>query len=134
MLETIKDSHCVHQIGIHFVWCTKYRHPILVDIIEIRVKQIIGEICREYGWKCKTIEVMPDHIHLFLQINPSDSPENVVKTIKSITAVGIFYSFPKLNSSKFWGSGLWSRGTYYGSVGNCSQETIIRYIENQKKK
>ena len=77
---------------------------------------------------------MPDHVHIFVQIHPTDTPVNVVKTLKSTTAIAVFCRFPELKKQKFWGSGLWSRGTYYGSVGQISQETVQRYIENQKSK
>lgn len=75
---------------------------------------------------------MPDHVHLFLQIHPTERLTDVVRTLKSISAVAIFYKFPNLKTNKFWGSGLWSKGTYYGSVGQVSQNTIVKYIENQK--
>ena len=134
MLEKISTNHAVHQIGYHLVWCTKFRHNILVNGVDVIVKRTIGQACGNYGWHCKAIEIMPDHVHLFLQVHHTDSPVNVVKTLKSLTAVAVFCTFPKLKGKKFWGSGLWSRCTYYGSVGNVSQETIKQYIASQKQK
>lgn len=46
--------------------------------------------------------------------------------------IHIFTAFPKLKERKFWGSGLWSRGCYYGSVGAVTEENVKMYIENQK--
>jgi len=80
------------------------------------------------------IEVMPDHVHVFLQINHIDSPCDVAKTLKSLTAITVFTRNPQLKGNKFLGTGLWSDGTYYGSVGNVSQETIRAYIDGQKKR
>jgi len=48
--------------------------------------------------------------------------------------VHIFNKFPKLKGRKFWGSGLWSRGTYYASVGHISEESVRKYIESQKER
>lgn len=133
MLKILKNDHSVHQIGLHLVWCTKYRHPVLVNGVDVVVKRVIGEACGQYNWTCHSVEVMPDHVHLFIQVSPTDTPTEVVKIIKALTAIAVFDLFPKLKGNKFWGSRLWSRGTYYGTTGNVSQEIIVKYIENQKR-
>ena len=73
-----------------------------------------------------------EHIHPFLEASPDEAPSMIARTLKSISAVHIFTAFPKLKERKFWGSGLWSRGCYYGSVGTITEESVKRYIENQK--
>jgi putative transposase len=133
-IELWKTNHSVNKIALHIVWCTKYRHQILTNGIDLLVQRIIAESCREYGWACRSIEIMPDHVHIFIQISPLDRPIDIVRTLKSLTAIAVFYKYPKLKGEKFWGSGLWSKGTYYGSIGQVSQETILKYIENQKVK
>ena len=129
------EDHAVSMLGMHLVWCTKYRKPVLdKPEVALLVKNIIGQACGVYGWACIEIEVMPDHVHLFMQLNHTDRPVDVVKTLKSITAVAVFTAFPQIKAQRFWGCGLWSRGAYYGSVGNVSQETIVKYIQQQTKK
>ena len=88
---------------------------------------------KEYGWNVESLEVMPDHIHLFIQIGPEDRPVDIAQVLKSISAVYIFTKFPELKGRKFWGSGLWSTGVYYGSVGNVNEQTIKEYINGQKQ-
>ena len=131
-MEAIHDNHCVHQLGLHLIWCTKYRHKVLVGMVEIEVKRIIAETCSIYGWIVHSVEVMPDHVHLFTQINPSVTPLQVASTLKSITAIQVFTLFPQLKGKKFWGSGLWSKSTYYGAVGQVNDEIIKKYIDGQK--
>ena len=75
---------------------------------------------------------MTDHIHLFVSAEPKVAPLAIASTIKSILTVDIFKNFEGLKQKKFWGSGLFSRGTYYGSAGAVSSEIIKKYIENQK--
>ncbi len=133
-LELWKGSHSVHQIAYHIIWCTKFRHQVLVGGPDIIVKQTIGQACLTYEWACRALEVMPDHVHCFIQVKHTDSPVNVAKTLKSLTALAVFCAYPKLKQQKFWGTGLWSPSTFYSSVGNISQETVHKYIEDQKSK
>jgi len=131
-MKLMKKGHAVHQIGYHIIFCTKYRQPILTNTVEMECKKIIAECCIEYKWFLKTIEVMPDHVHIFIQADTSLAPYRIVQTIKSISAVHIFSTFPKIKGAKFWGSGLWSKSYYIGSVGNMSKSVVERYINNQK--
>lgn len=129
---TRSTQHCKFNINYHLVWCPKYRHQVLTGQVEAYFKRLIDNICKHYEYEILAIEVMPDHIHLFVSVKPYISPTEVVKTIKSISAVWIFKKFPTLKKRKFWGSGLWSKGYYVGTAGTVSAETIQRYIENQK--
>jgi len=131
-MHNINENSCIHELGLHLVFCTKYRKAIFTGAIEVELKEIIGQTCAEYGWKVQALEIMPEHIHLFIQVGPEDQPVDVARTLKSISAVQIFAKFPNLKGRKFWGSGLWNRGCYYGSVGNVNAETISKYIDNQK--
>lgn len=130
--EIRSTKHCKYNINYHIVWCPKYRHQVLTGKIEEYLKRLIYNICKRYNYEILSIEVMPDHIHLFVSTKPYVSPTEIVKTLKSITAIWIFRKFPKLNKQKFWDSGLWSKGYYIGTAGTVTAETIQRYIENQK--
>ena len=102
------------------------------DAIAIELKRILAETCSVYGWLLQEIEVMPDHVHVFVQADHTTAPLQIAQTLKSISAVHLFHAFPKLKGRKFWGSGLWSRGTYYATVGHIAEEVIRKYIESQK--
>lgn len=132
MLEQINHNHSVSQLAVHFVWCTKYRHKVLVNLAEEVVKQTITEACMVYNYKLITLEVMPDHVHCLLQLPPTEAPINVAKTLKSLTAIAVFKTCKSLKLNKFWGSGLWSNSTYYGSIGETTSEIVKLYIETQK--
>lgn len=131
-MQNKSSSHAIHSIGYHLVWCPKYRHPVIVGAVEIELKRILAETCMAYNWELQALEIMPDHVHIFLQADHITAPVDIAKTLKSISAVQLFTKFPKLKARKFWGSGLWSRGTYYASVGHISEEAIRQYIETQK--
>ena len=88
--------------------------------------------CFNYEYELLEMEIMPDHCHLFISAPPTVAPVDIIKTLKSISALHIFRTFPNLKSHKFWGTGLWSKGYYVGTAGSVSAETIQRYIQNQK--
>lgn len=132
--EVLSSSHAKPCLGYHIVFCPKYRHQVLEGVIEVELKRIFGEVCKTYDWLLHSVEVMPDHCHLFIQADHTTAPVEIVKTIKSISAVHIFHAVPGLKKRKFWGSRMWSDGTYYGSVGHVSEEAVKRYIETQKQR
>jgi putative transposase len=109
------------------VFCTKYRHKVLTDAVEVELKRVLAEVCALEGWILRSMEIMPDHVYLFIT-NHLTAPVDVVKTLKSVSVARVFSAFPKLKGRRFWGSGLWSRGTYFGSVGHVSEETVRKYM------
>ena len=131
-MQIMSTNHARFSLGYHIIWCPKYRHQILKDAIGVELKQILAETCVHYEWQLESIEIMPDHVHIFVQANPQTAPVEIAKTLKSISAVHLFNRFPKLKSRKFWGSGLWSRGTYYATVGHITEDSVKKYIETQK--
>lgn len=133
-MEEKHTSHSTYKIGYHLVWVTKYRNAVLNERIALSVKRILAQTCDAYGWLMPEVEVMPDHVHCFVQAPPKYSPEEIVRTLKSISALGVFTEFPDLKGQKFWGSGLWSKGYYVGTVGDMSKDVVLKYIQNQKVK
>lgn len=133
-MKTTKSKHAVFSLGYHIIFCPKYRHRVLIGDVETELKSVLAETCTTYGWELREIEVMPDHVHIFVQAGHTTAPFEIGKTLKSISAVAIFRKFPNLKRKRFWGSGLWSRGTYYATVGHISEDAIRRYIETQKER
>lgn len=131
-MKNKKTSHSVYNLNYHIIFVTKYRHEVLKDCVETYVKERLQELCSQYGWELLSLEVMPDHIHIFVSAEPKVAPLTIATTLKSILTVDVFKHFDGLKSKYFWGSGLFSRGCYYGSAGTVSAETIKKYIEQQK--
>jgi putative transposase len=100
-----RTNHCVYKINYHIVFCPKFRHKIIKGLVEDVVKQLIQEICNAYGYTLVQMEVMPDHLHIFLSAPPTVAPTAIVTKLKSITANKVFAAFPNLKKSYFWGSG-----------------------------
>jgi len=129
-----RKSSAVFNINYHLIWCPKYRKPILE---KPEVKQFLEEqiytIAATKGFEVLALEVMPDHLHLFVSAPSFDSPTDIVKVFKGVTALRLFKKFPELRNG-YWKGKLWSPSYYVGTAGHASAETIQRYIEEQTTK
>ena len=127
-------DHCVFLIQYHIVWCPKFRYNVLKPPVDAKLKEILLKICKEYGYEMKALEVMPDHIHLFVSTPQTQAPYTIVQRLKSRSAVMLFRAFPNLK--KFYGrcGSMWSRGYFISSIGIISEEAVRKYIAEQKTK
>ena len=85
-------------------------------------------MCNENGWVILSLEIQPDHIHLFVSIPPSKAVSDAVKKLKGTTARKLFLQHPGLKKQLRDGH-LWSPSYYVGTAGKVSAETIRQYIE-----
>ena len=125
-------SHCKYLVQYHIIWCPKFRFDVLEGDVEAALKRILESICMKYGYAIKALEVMSDHVHIFVDCPQTVAPCDVVRTLKSISAVEMFRAFPKLKRFYSRCGVLWSRGYFISSVGHVSEATVKRYIEEQK--
>ena len=126
-----KKSSAVYNINYHIVWCPKFRKSILVGKVKEFVEEQLETIAQTKGYKILEARVMPDHIHLFVEADPFDSPTNIVKIFKGVTGLRMSRKFPDLES-KLWRGVMWSPSYYVGAAGHVSAETIERYIRGQQ--
>lgn len=121
----------VFNLGYHLIWCTKYRRKVLTPEVEVRLKELLQEKATELDIEIAEMETMPDHIHLFVKSKPTYSPHFIVQQFKGYSSRVLREEFTWLKSRL---PSLWTRSYFCESVGHISADTIIRYIENQKKK
>ena len=77
------------------------------------------------------MEMMPDHVHLFVKASPVDSPHYIVQQFKGYTSRILRKEFPEIKRRI---PTLWTRSYYCESIGYLSEETVKKYIDNQKGK
>lgn len=121
----------VYNLGYHLIWCPKYRRAVLEGKIYDRLKGLLLEKAESIGVEIHTMEIMPDHVHLFIKAQPIQSPHYVVQQLKGYTSHVLRKEFYKLKSRL---PTLWTRSYYTESVGHISQEVVEKYIQNQKDK
>ena len=123
------DSHLVYSCQYHVIFCPKYRRKVLVDGIEIRLKELILSKQEEYGYEVLDMEIMPDHVHLLLSVNPKTGVFQAVNHIKGYTSHELREQFPTLKSRL---PTLWTQSKFISSVGAVTLEVVKKYIEEQK--
>jgi putative transposase len=124
-----KDSHLVYSCQYHIVFCPKYRRPVLVNKVSDRFKEIVIENQEKHKYNILEMEVMDDHVHLLLDINPRKGVYDVVNRIKGITSRKLREEFPALKSRL---PSMWTRSKFISSVGSVSLNVIQKYIKEQK--
>jgi len=130
--ERWKHSNTVvYNIGYHLIWTPKFRRAVLTDGIDERLKELLNEKAKEISVSIEKMEVMPDHVHLFVKTPPTASPHWVVQQFKGYTSRILREEFPQLKSRL---PTLWTRSYYVESVGHISEKTVKKYIEEQKGK
>ena len=127
----VKKTTCVFNIGYHLIWCTKYRRKVLIGEIETRLKSLLLEKAKNISVDVVSLQIMPEHVHLFVKGDPTDSPSFIVGNLKGHSSHKLREEFPSLKSRL---PSLWTRSFYCESVGHISEKTIKKYIEDQKNK
>jgi len=131
-VELRKSSHAVYDLKYHLVWTPKYRVHILKGDVARYVKEVFQKVADEYGFWIDTMEVVEDHVHVFVAAPPRYSPSQLVQMLKSISARELFKKFPQVKK-EMWSGKIWSDGYFARSVGDAVTADIIRrYIEYQK--
>ncbi len=124
-----KNAGAVFTLKYHLVWCPKYRKPVLGGPVARRLKELLYEKAAELSAEIHALEIMPDHVHMFVESDPTLAPAHIAAQFKGYTSRLLREEFPFLKSRI---PSLWSRSYYIGSVGHVSEATVRKYIEDQK--
>lgn len=121
-------AHSISSCKYHFVWCPKYRHPVL-GVVEDDVRQLFVETADHFGHNILALEIAADHVHLFVQTDPKHSPADIARQFKSYSGKHLLEQYPEIREAYFWGGGFWNVGYYVGTTGAVSEGVVERYIE-----
>ena len=133
--NTVKEyktvSHLTYSCQYHVVFCPKYRRSVLVNPIDVRLKELFLQIAEQYRFSIMEMEIMPDHVHLLIDCNPRFGIVEAITKLKGITSRTLREEFPTLKSKI---PSLWTRSSFISSVGSISLEVVKQYINDQKGK
>jgi|TARA_B100000949_G_C14060685_1_gene357581 putative transposase len=123
-----KGSHSTHDLKVHLVWCTKYRHKALQQDVACRIRDLLRQICEANDIQIVKGHVSKDHIHLYVSYPPKLSVSEMIKRLKGRSSKMIQAEFPELGA-KFWGRHFWGIGYAAFSSGTVTDQTIREYLE-----
>ena len=121
----------VYCCRYHVIFCPKYRRSVLREPIAERFKEVVYSLEEANNFKVLEMEVMPDHVHLLLDVDPTVGINIIVSRIKGRTSNVLNREFPELKRKL---PTLWTRSKFIATVGSVSLDTVKAYIENQKGK
>lgn len=128
-IERIHTRHATYEIRYHFVFCPKFRRPVLAGAVGERLTELIPSIIERLGGRVLNLTVQPEHVHLFVEIPPTLAPRQVMHRVKGATSHQLRQDFPHLRSQL---PSVWTRSYYVGTAGRVSAKTIQRYINEQR--
>jgi putative transposase len=111
------------------VWTTKYRRPVLESAVAERLKALLAQTITEHGAWLVADEVMPDHVHLLVEVNPQFGIHRLVKALKGRSSRVLRQEFPHLRRRL---PTLWTNAYFVATTGGAPLATIKRYIESQR--
>lgn len=132
-MELESFAHGKGLLSIHLVLVPKYRlHAFARPEIRQHLERVLRQVAQEHGYRIQAMEVMPDHVHLFLDLPPIESPSRAFQYLKGRSSYELFRAFPILRDMYPRGH-LWTPGKFCRSVGAVTDKTVRMYILNQTK-
>ncbi len=123
------NNNVVYSCRYYVVWCPKYRRRVLVDGVDERLKEIAQAVAEEMHFEIVEMEVMPDHVHMLVEVDPQLGIHKAVKRIKGRSSHDLREEFPWLKRRL---PSLWTNSYFVSTVGGASLAIIKQYIESQK--
>lgn len=123
------NNNVVYRCTYHVVWCTKYRRPVLTEPVAKRLAGLAREVCAEHSAPILELEVMDDHVHLLVSVDPQYGVHRLVKQIKGRSSRFLRSEFPHMRSRL---PTLWTNSYFVATVGGATLEVVKQYVQSQK--
>jgi REP-associated tyrosine transposase len=123
------NRNIYYSCKYHVVWCPKYRRKVLVEGVAEHLEQIIREVCQEHQAEVLSLEILPDHVHVLVEVDPQFGIHRLVKLMKGRSSRFLRQAFPSLKTRM---PTLWTNSYFVSTVGGAPLSVMKHYIENQK--
>ncbi|MCR8979874.1 IS200/IS605 family transposase [Brevibacillus laterosporus] len=130
--RSVESNHnIVFDCKYHVVFCPKYRKKVLIEPVDVRLKELFLEKAQELRAEVVKMEIMPDHVHLLITCDPQFGIHRIVKHLKGYTSRVLRMEFRHLKSRL---PSLWTNSYFVATVGTVQLDVIKKYIESQKER
>jgi putative transposase len=102
-----------------------------VGNVAVRLKALLAEKAGQLEVDIEALEIMPDHVHLFVAADPTRAPQQLANQFKGYTSRVLRQAFAHLRTRA---AVLWSRSDDVGSVGHVSEDTVRKHIATQEQR
>lgn len=123
------NNNVVYSCVYHVIWCPKYRRRVLVGEVEERLRQIVMDVAVKCHADIQGLEIMPDHVHLVVEVDPQYGIHRLVKQVKGVSSHLLRSEFPHLKTRL---PTLWTNSYFVATVGGAPLAILKQYVENQK--
>lgn len=123
------NNNVTYSCKYHVVWTPKYRRPVLVNGVDKRLASIVQEVADEFSCEIFELEIMPEHVHLLVEVDPQFGIHRLVKRIKGRSSRLLRQEFSWLKSRL---PTLWTNSYFVSTVGGAPLDVVRKYIEDQK--
>ncbi len=123
------NNNVVYACTYHVIFCPKYRRSVLVGGVDRRLEVIIREVCTEIRCEIAALEIMPDHVHLVVEVDPQFGIHRLVRALKGRSSRVLRTEFPHLKSRL---PSLWTNSYFVATCGGAPLAVLKQYVEQQK--
>ncbi|WP_372486574.1 IS200/IS605 family transposase [Brevibacillus laterosporus] len=132
MSRSVESNHnIVFDCKYHVIFCPKYRKKVLIEPVDVRLKELFLKKAQELRAEVVEMEIMPDHVHLLITCDPQFGIHRIVKHLKGYTSRVLRMEFRHLKSRL---PSLWTNSYFVATVGTVQLDVIKKYIESQKER
>jgi putative transposase len=130
MNERTHTRHATYEIRYHFVFCPKFRRPVLSGAVGTRLTELIPGIIHALGGRVLNLTVQPEHVHLFVEMPPTLAPRQVMHRVKGATSHQLRQEFPHLRSQL---PSVWTRSYLVKTVGRFDVSDMADFVAAQAR-
>ncbi len=128
-----KAYRAVYNLTAHVVLVTKYRRPILTDLLLTELEAIFTSILKTRDGELLQFNGEKDHVHLLVSYKPSISVSNLIANLKATSSKTMWRNHVDYLNQKYHKRVLWTGSYFVASCGGVTIEKLRQYVEQQDR-